>query len=96
MTREQAQEIAKEMTYNQAICNVMNGKGIAYKQATKIKIKELQRDRLTREDYDDAVKYFYKRKGCSLHFSERLKTGMYFQVLWECIEHVKEMRNMHE
>jgi hypothetical protein len=21
---------------------------------------------------------------------------MYFQVLWECIEHVKEMRNMHE
>jgi hypothetical protein len=40
MTREQAQEIAKQMTYNQAIYNVMNGKCIAYKQATKIKIKE--------------------------------------------------------
>lgn len=96
MTREQAQEIAKEMTYNQAIYNVMNGKCIAYKEATKIKIKELQRDRLSRKDYDEAVKYFYKRNEFSLHFSERLKAGMYFQVLWECIEHVKEMRNMHE
>lgn len=96
MTREQALEIAKEMTYNQAIYNVMNGKCIAYKQATKIKIKELQYDRLSRKDYDMAVEYFYKRNNCSLNFSERLKAGMYFQVLWECIEHVKEMRNMHE
>lgn len=84
------------MSYNDAIYNVMCGKCIPYKQATKIKIHELQFDRLNHKDYDEAVKYFFKRNNKSLHFSEILRIKLYFDILWECIEHVKEMRNIHE
>ena len=41
MNRAQAEEYAKTMTYKQAIGNIWNGKGIAYRKATTIKLHEL-------------------------------------------------------
>ena len=41
MNTEQAKEYAKTMTYTGAVRNVMYAKGIHYKKATKIKLREL-------------------------------------------------------
>ena len=41
MNIEKAKEVAKEMTYSQAIYNVLKGKCVPYRKATKIKLKEL-------------------------------------------------------
>lgn len=41
MTREQAEEYAKEMTYRNAIYNALQGKCIPYRKATLIKLHEL-------------------------------------------------------
>lgn len=41
MNTEQAKEYAKTMTYSQAVSNIKNGKGIKYRKATMIKLREL-------------------------------------------------------
>ena len=41
MTREEAEEYAKEMTYRNAIYNALQGKCIPYRKATLIKLYEL-------------------------------------------------------
>lgn len=41
MTREQAEEYAKEMTYRNAVYNALQGKCIPYRKATFIKLHEL-------------------------------------------------------
>ena len=41
MTREEAKEFAKEMTYRDAVCNALQGKCIPYRKATLIKLYEL-------------------------------------------------------
>ena len=41
MTREEAEEYAKGMTYRDAINNLMKARSIPYRKATFIKIKEL-------------------------------------------------------
>lgn len=41
MTREKAEEIAKEMTYRDAVYFALQGKCIPYKKATLIKLHEL-------------------------------------------------------
>ena len=41
MTREEANEYAKTMTYQDAIYNLMQAKGIPYRKATLAKINEL-------------------------------------------------------
>ena len=41
MTREEAQEYAKTMSYKQAVFNCMHSKGIAYRKASLIKLREL-------------------------------------------------------
>lgn len=41
MTREEAEEIAKEMTYRDAVYNALQGKCIPYRKATLIKLYEL-------------------------------------------------------
>ena len=41
MNLEQAKEYAKTMTYSQAISNIKHGKGIKYRKATMIKLREL-------------------------------------------------------
>lgn len=41
MNRAQAEEYAKTMTYKQAISNIRTGKGIIYRKATMIKLREL-------------------------------------------------------
>ena len=52
MNCEQAKEYAKTMTYKQAVGNVMSSKGIKYRKATMIKLRELAEiaDRLDRID----------------------------------------------
>lgn len=41
MTREEAEEYAKEMTYRNAIYNALQGKCIPYRKATLIKLHKL-------------------------------------------------------
>lgn len=41
MTREEAKEYAKEMTYRNAVDNALQGKCIPYRKATLIKLHEL-------------------------------------------------------
>ena len=41
MTREEAEEYAKEMTYCNAVYNALQGKCIPYRKATLIKLHEL-------------------------------------------------------
>ena len=41
MTREEAKEYAKNMTYRNAVCNALQGKCIPYRKATLIKLYEL-------------------------------------------------------
>ena len=93
MTREQARETAKTMTYNNAIDNIMAGKNIPYKVATKYKLKEMQELVLTEDEYKRAKSLFFKNNKHFLHFSEILWAGRIIDTMWECIEHVREMRN---
>ena len=44
MTREEAEECAKEMTYRDAVHNALQGKCIPYRKATLIKLYELLDD----------------------------------------------------
>ena len=41
MTKEKAEEYAKEMTYRNAVYNALQGKCIPYRKATLIKLYEL-------------------------------------------------------
>lgn len=41
MNTEQAKEIAKQMTYRDAVINALQGRCVPYKKATKIKLLEL-------------------------------------------------------
>jgi len=93
MTREQAQEIAKTMTYNYAIDNIMAGKSIPYKLATKYKLKEMQELVLTEDEYKRAKALFFKNNRYLFHFSEIMLAGRIIDTMWECIEHVREKRN---
>lgn len=52
MNRTQAEEYAKTMTYKQAISNIRTGKGIMYRKASLIKLRELAEiaDKLERDN----------------------------------------------
>ena len=52
MNTEQAKEYAKTMTYSEAVANVKYSKGIKYRKATMIKLRELAEiaDRLDKAD----------------------------------------------
>ena len=41
MNTEQAKEIAKQMTYRDAVINALRGRCVPFKKATAIKLKEL-------------------------------------------------------
>lgn len=41
MNTEQAKEIAKQMTYRDAVINALQGRCVPFKKATLIKLKEL-------------------------------------------------------
>lgn len=41
MNMEQAKEIAKQMTYRDAVYNALRGRCVPFKKATRIKLKEL-------------------------------------------------------
>lgn len=41
MNTEKAHEIAKQMTYRDAVINALRGRCVPFKKATKIKLKEL-------------------------------------------------------
>lgn len=41
MNTEQAKEIAKQMTYRDAVYNALRGRCVPYKKATRIKLNEL-------------------------------------------------------
>ena len=83
MNTEQAKEYAKTMTYSEAVSNVRYSKGIKYRKATMIKLRELAiiADRLDRKDEpqkeviacpiidDDAWIYEEYRKGIDYAWS---------------------------
>lgn len=52
MTREEAQEYAKTMSYKEAVLNCIHSKGIAYRKASLIKLRELAEiaDKLERDN----------------------------------------------
>ena len=54
MNHEQAEEYAKTMTYREAVMNLQYARGIAYKKATRIKLRELAEiaDMLDKEKAD--------------------------------------------
>ena len=54
MNHEQAEEYAKTMTYREAVSNVRYSKGIQYRKATMIKLRELAEiaDKLDAEKKD--------------------------------------------
>ena len=58
MNTEQAKEYAKTMTYSQAVSNIKHGKGIKYRKATMIKLRELAEiaDRLDRKTENSSEK----------------------------------------
>ena len=43
MTKEEAVEYAKTMSYSEAVYNALQGRAVPYKKATKIKLDELLR-----------------------------------------------------
>ena len=54
MTREEAEEYAKKMTYRDAVYNALRGKCIPYRKATLIKLYELL-DVIESQESDDAI-----------------------------------------
>ena len=54
MTREEAEEYAKEMTYRDAINNLMKARSIPYRKATFIKVNELLKA-LEQEPCEDCI-----------------------------------------
>lgn len=58
MNLEQAKEYAKTMTYSQAISNIKYSKGIKYRKATMIKLRELAEiaDRYDRKTENNSEK----------------------------------------
>ena len=58
MNLEQAREYAKTMTYKQAVGNVFSSRGIKYRKATMIKLRELAEiaDRLDRKTENSSEK----------------------------------------
>ena len=58
MNCEQAKEYAKTMTYSEAVSNVRYSKGIKYRKATMIKLRELAEiaDRLDRKTENSSEK----------------------------------------
>jgi hypothetical protein len=58
MNLEQAKEYAKTMTYSQAVSNIKHGKGIKFRKATMIKLRELAEiaDRLDRKTENSSEK----------------------------------------
>ena len=59
MNTEQAKEYAKTMTYSEAVANVKYSKGIKYRKATMIKLRELAEiaDRLDKADTSQTMYY---------------------------------------
>lgn len=43
MTKEEAVEYAKTMSYSEAVYNALQGRAVPYKKATKIKLDELSK-----------------------------------------------------
>lgn len=62
MNVKEAEEIAKEMTYRDAVINALRGRCIPYKKATRIKLKELL-DLVERKGDKKHVKMLRQIKG---------------------------------
>lgn len=80
MTREEAEEYAKEMTYRNALYNALQGKCIPYRKATLIKLHELldmvERQEKEREGMTDYQKYINAlRKYAKEHDNDTTYTG---------------------
>lgn len=67
MTREEAIECAKNMTYQEAIRNTMYAKGVRYKKATRIKLHELAEI----ADKIDTIDAVVRCKDCELWTEEK-------------------------
>ena len=54
MTREEAEEYAKHMTYEDAVFNALQGRAIPYRKATLIKLHELMKvaEKMDKEQED--------------------------------------------
>ncbi len=79
MNLEQAKEYAKTMTYSEAVANVRYSKGIKYRKATMIKLRELAEiaDRLYKADTPQT-----ERKSCKLELFD--DDGNYIEPQTDC------------
>lgn len=87
MTREEAEEHAKDMTYRDAVYNALQGKCIPYRKATLIKLYELL-DKLEQEPCDtcehsdeiDGSNCYECVKGIRGRYNPQPKTGHWIPV----------------
>ncbi len=101
MNVEQAKEYAKTMTYSEAVSNVRYSKGIKYRKATMIKLRELAEiaDRIDRKTENssekpnnckDEPKTQMKTQNSNLTFEKRTMRDCYnckrYETEGECIE----------
>ena len=86
MTREEAEEHAKDMTYRDAVYNALQGKCIPYRKATLIKLYELL-DKLEQEPCDtcehsdeiDGSNCYECVKGIRGRYNPQPKTGHWIE-----------------
>lgn len=62
MNMEKAEEIAKEMTYREAVYNALRGRCVPFKKATRIKLKELL-DLVERKEEKNGISTLKQIKG---------------------------------
>lgn len=103
MTREEAIECAKKMTYQDAIRNTIYAKGIRYKKATRIKLQELaeiadklERDNdMTREEAIQVLKWF--KNGVGLNDDLKRALDMAIEALNDWTEYSDKLwKNAYE
>ncbi len=80
MNVEQAKEYAKTMTYSEAVSNVRYSKGIKYRKATMIKLRELAEiaDRIDRKTENSSE----KPNNSTISKMEQVETMSCQECLW--------------
>ena len=74
MTREEAEKYAENMTYREAIYNLMQAKSVPYRKATFIKVYELL-DELEREPVLDKIRAEIVKKHLSVMEKNDFESG---------------------
>lgn len=107
MTRGEAQEYAKTMSYKEAVLNCIHAKGIAYRKASLIKLRELaeiadklERDNdMTREEAIEILnngRYFVPVESWHYEYNEALDMAISALQAEQKYVHVETYRDLYE